>query len=121
MGFDFISTTKKSVRKTVSAGYQKYSDPTLLQKQIKGRRTIKITPVGGFQFSAHDLYEVSCDGSRIVVCSQMTPVGVSDNPPPSVLQRLQDEGGTTVGMLDEIGHDNDYVNIALFENEDEEK
>lgn len=118
MGFDFISTTKKSVRKSLSTGYQKYSNPTLLQKQIKGRRTIKITPVGGFQFSAGDLYEVSWDGSRIVVCAQMTPVGISDNPPPSVLQRLQDEGGITIGMLDDASPDNDYVNIALFEGED---
>jgi hypothetical protein len=121
MGFDFISKTKKSVRKSLSAGHQKYSNPTLLQKQIKGRRTIKITPLGSFQFSAGDLYEVSWDGSRIVVCAQMRPVGISDNPPPSVLQKLQDEGGTTVGLLYEIGPDNDYVNIALFEGEDEEK
>ena len=120
MGFDFINKTKGTARKSFSAGFQKYSNPTLLQKKIKGKRIIKVVPINGAKIPAGELLEVSVDGSRIVVCAQTVPIGINDNPPPSVVQKLLDESGMTIGMVDEVSPDGSFVNISMFEDDDEE-
>jgi hypothetical protein len=113
MGVEFIAKTKDSLQKAWARGCEELKVADLFTIHPDERRTIVVRPETPNSFRAGETYIVHADGDDIRVYAGHHLVGVSVNPPSSVLNRIRALGGKTIGMLQNTREHSGLVDVAV--------
>lgn len=114
MGIEFIAKTTDSFQKGWARGCEELKSADLFTMDPEERRTIVVNPQTPKSFSSGEVYTVRVDGAEIRVYSpDRQLIGVSVNAPPSVLNRIAELGGETIGIVQNTREYSGLVDLAV--------
>jgi hypothetical protein len=113
MGVEFIAKTTNSFRKAWARGCEELKAADLFTIDPDELRTIVVQPETPEIFRLGEAYIVHADGDDLRVYRGYHLIGVSVNPPPSVLNRIRALGGKTIGMLRNTREYSGLVDVAV--------
>jgi hypothetical protein len=113
MGVEFIAKTKDSFQKTWARGCEELKVADLFTIHPDERRTIVVRPETPNSFRVGETYIVHANDAEIRVYMQHHLVGMSVNAPQSVLDRLRELGGKTIGILQNTREHSGLVDVAV--------
>jgi hypothetical protein len=113
MGVEFIAKVKDSFQKAWARGCEELKAADFFTIHPDELRTIVVQLQTPESFRVGETYIVHADGDDIRVYAGHHLVGVSVNPPSSVLNRIRELGGKTIGMLQNTREHSGLVDVAV--------
>jgi hypothetical protein len=113
MGVEFIAKVKDSFQKAWARGCEELKAADFFTIHPDELRTIVVQPQTPESFRVRETYIVHADGDDLRVYAGHHLVGVSVNPPSSVLHRIRALGGKTIGMLQNTCEHSGLVDVAV--------
>jgi hypothetical protein len=113
MGNEFIGRVKDQYRKTLAQNARKLTFEDLFTIKPEDRRTIVVRPTNLSRFQTGEKYILQLEKTELSVYLSRLKIGVSVNAPSSIVSRIQELGGVTIGALDSIRHQSGLVNVIV--------
>ena len=113
MGNEFIGKVRDPYRKTLAQCARKLTFADLFTVKPEDRRTIVVRPLALASFQSGEKYILQLEKEELSVYLSNQKIGVSMNAPISIVRRIQELGGVTIGALDSIRPQSGLVNIIV--------
>lgn len=113
MGIDFIHKTKATQKKGWDKAKQKLSIDDLFSFAPEKIRTIQVKPEPSTEFCEDDTYMLRIQEGVILVYLGQNILGVCKNPALSVVKKIQEGGGMSIGKLHQKREISGTVDIAV--------
>lgn len=113
MGNEFIGRTKDTYRKGLARNTRVLTYADLFTMNPEDRRTIVVRPDDVNCFRTGDKLILHLESAEILVYSSRRRIGVSINTPQSIVNRLEELGGKTIGALHNIREHSGLVDVVV--------
>lgn len=113
MGNEFIGRTKDSYRKGLAKNVRVLTFADLFTMKPEDRRTILVRPDDVKRFRIGEKLILHLEKTEILVYSSRQKIGVSVNTPQSIVSRIKDLGGKTIGALHSIREHSGLVDVVV--------